>query len=703
MRDYTKGPVQHLKHINSYTGLPELLSPAGSPEALCAAIEGGADAVYFGGGLFSNRMRAKNFDEDELARAVAMCKAYSVKSYITVNTRLRDAELPEALALVRKLYLLGADAFIVADTGLAAAVKELLPDAELHASTQMTGINGLDAETLAELGFSRMVCPRELSSREIAELVKASPIEIEMFVHGAHCVSVSGQCLMSWAMGGRSGNRGECAQPCRLPYRMGGCKNVSSHPLSLKDMCLARHVPEIIDLGVSSLKIEGRLKSPDYVYGVTKIYRQLLDERRGATDEEIARLDEIFSRDGFTDGYFKKSYSGMVGMRRENAVSSGEKFERLTRKIPIKASARIIAGEKASLSITCAGATVHAEGDEVSVAKNAPVTDELLYRNLSKLGGMPYSLNPDDFTCENDGCSFITTSQINSLRRSAVSLLERAVAESTSRSMPEVAPAEKKKTKERQRELVTAFFPESKNIPACAADSFDVIFLPYKNLKSVKSTGRAQFGISMPLWLTDADIPHLKSILERFKEGGGRYTLAHTYSQIVLSRKAGLIPIASERLNVTNKRAAEEITRMGAEYVILSPELKTGAIRELSAMDTADCGCIVYGNLATMLLRRCIMADSGCSGKCGGDGCLLPRAVSDRKGTRLNLLPTWNRMNIILNPHPIWSADKNDFGSPRIRQFFFTTESPDEVASVIRAYEKKLSPEEAGMTNIKRM
>ncbi|MBR4932941.1 MAG: U32 family peptidase, partial [Clostridia bacterium] len=317
------------------TKKPELLAPAGSPEALSAAIEAGADAVYFGGALFSNRMRAKNFTDDELCSAIALASAYGVKSYITVNTRLRDRELSDAVSMAKELYSAGADAFIVADTGLAVALKNTLPSVELHASTQATGINSLDGEALKSLGFSRMVCPRELSMEELFRLVKDSPIEIEAFIHGAHCVSLSGQCLMSWAMGGRSGNRGECAQPCRLPYKLSCGKVKTGYPLSLKDMNLARHVPSLISSGVASLKIEGRLKSPDYVYGVTKIYRALLDEGRGATDAELKALDDIFSRDGSTDGYFKSRYVSMTGMRAEGTPSIGEKFTSLTRKIPV--------------------------------------------------------------------------------------------------------------------------------------------------------------------------------------------------------------------------------------------------------------------------------------------------------------------------------------------------------------------------------
>ena len=691
-----------MKSFDNYIRKPELLAPAGSPEALSAAIEGGADAVYFGGSLFSNRMRAKNFSPDELLRSIAMCKAYSVRSYITINTRLRDAELPEALALAEELYAAGADAFIVADAGLAAAIRLRLPDAELHASTQMTGVNSADAEALASLGFSRMVCPRELSYEELRELIKRSPIEIEMFVHGAHCVSVSGQCLMSWAMGGRSGNRGECAQPCRLPYRISGCKNVSTHPLSLKDMCLAQSIPEILSLKVSSLKIEGRLKSADYVYGVTRIWRTLLDERRSATPDEIACLDGIFSRDGFTDGYFTNDFHSMNGMRNESTVATGEKFMGLTKKIPLSAHAEVILGKPCSLSLTCAGTTVSVTGETVPEAKSAPVSEDMLYRNISKLGGMPYSLAREDFTCVTDGKGFLTVSQINALRRSAVSLLEPAVAHAAKRELPE-APTPHTPVKSVSAPIRTAFFSSPSGVPESAADTFDVIFLPYKYVSSPETGKRAEIGISLPLWQTDSGTDQIKSALRRFADAKGRYVLAHSYSQIKLSKEAGLIPIASERLNITNKGAAEVMGELGAQYVILSPELKAPAIRDVAKKAPVPCGCIVYGKLPLMLLRRCILSDSNCSGKCGGAGCLLPREISDRKGARLSVIPLGSRMNLILNPNPLWCADKNDLGEMGITHFMFTTESAAEVAAVIDAYARRLTPEQAGIPQIKRI
>lgn len=687
--------------------LPELLAPAGSPESLDAALEAGADAVYFGAELFSNRMRAKNFTHDELLSAIDKCTLSSVKSNITVNTRLRDAELDEAVALMRELYLAGASAFIVADAGLAVRVKQELPDIVLHASTQMTGASSLDAEVLSQLGFSRMVCPRELSREEIFSLVRRSPIETEMFVHGAHCVSVSGQCLMSWAMGGRSGNRGECAQPCRLPYKTDSCRDCFSHPLSLKDMTLAAHVPTLIESGVHSLKLEGRLKGADYVYGTTRIWRRLLDERRAARVDELEELSELFSRDGFTDGYFTKRYAKMNGIRSENAKSATVCRDKSPRNREISARLEFFCDTPSRLTLSSGTASVAVAGDAPTAAKNAPLGREALYKSISRLGADSFSLSENNFLCETDGCSFMPVSRLNALRRLGTDALKHALLEGARRHLPNVEHSNAPEfTEKNVAPIRSASFLKLDNVPKEAEQFFDVIFLPSDDAvlaAESKFLPARKLGISLPLWQTDASLEHTKKLLEGFAALGGRYTLAHFPSQLKMSRESGLIPIASERFNVTNSFAAEAARRLGAEYIILSPELRAAAVRALSGIAGACCGAAVYGKLTLMLLRRCIMSDKKCSGNCGVDGCLLPLTLSDRRGATLPVLPSGDRTNIILNPHPLWCADRANFGNIKISHFVFTDESADTSRAIIASYEKALSPEEAGILHFKRL
>ena len=295
--------------MNANRKLPELLAPVGSHDMLDAAIRAGVDAVYLGSKAYNARLNAKNFDCEDIRKAVEKCHIKGVKVYVTLNTLIYDRCFFDALKVAEELYRYGVDALITADIGFSDVLHREIPDFELHASTQMSGHNVRSAEYLSNMGFSRMVCAREMSGKNIKFLVEKSPIEIEMFVHGAMCVCQSGQCLMSSFIGGRSGNRGECAQPCRMQYN-------NTYLLSLKDMCLANHIEELIDIGVASLKIEGRMKSPSYVYSVASTYRRLLDEHRNATGKEIEKMASVFSRGGFTDGYFVgKIDKEMLGVR----------------------------------------------------------------------------------------------------------------------------------------------------------------------------------------------------------------------------------------------------------------------------------------------------------------------------------------------------------------------------------------------------
>ncbi len=302
--------------------MPLLLAPAGSPQALKSAILAGADEVYLGGSAFNARINANNFDKAELIKAGKLCRSENVGLHITLNTLIYDKEFKSVLEyvdfLANEVY---PDAIIIQDLGLAKTIRKEFPNLCLHASTQMRIHSAEDAEFLKKLGFTRAVLARELPKEDIKAFAQTG-LETEIFVHGAICISESGGCLMSSVIGNRSGNRGECAQPCRLPYK---AKN--KYPLSVKDMCLANHMTDIFDCGVTSLKIEGRMKSPDYVGAVTSIYRRLIDEKRNATEKEMLALSSIFSRSGFTDGYFTSKISpAMFGIRSEQDKKTSQSF-----------------------------------------------------------------------------------------------------------------------------------------------------------------------------------------------------------------------------------------------------------------------------------------------------------------------------------------------------------------------------------------
>ena len=463
--------------------LPELLSPAGSEEALRAALAGGADAVYFGSTVFSNRMRAKNFDGDELTEAIRLVHRAGARAHITVNTRVRDREMDDALRLCDRI--LGgdedsrADAIIIADLGLAAQIRSRYPHAVFHASTQTSLGSPRDLEALNELGFARLVLPRELSREEIAALT-GGPLECEIFLHGAHCMSFSGQCLMSYYCGGRSGNRGECAQPCRLPYRVdvgdsnrsgmnpginpgkgrgnAGNDRNGQTPLSLADLCLAGRIRDVLGTGICSLKIEGRLKSAAYVYGVTKIYRRLLDERRDAEPGEIRELASLFGR-GFTDGFYAGKYRGTGSARADgtakektDAGNAGGSAERIARDL----SARLKAREEASdaprkiraefVMRADAPASLElifqkpdeevrflAEGGIPSPAVGRDLGPEGASRSLTKFGGTGFFLASEDLSCRIEPGLWMPASALNALRRAAADglkeMLDRGGAE----------------------------------------------------------------------------------------------------------------------------------------------------------------------------------------------------------------------------------------------------------------------------------
>ena len=375
----------------------ELLAPAGSMESVKAAVQNGAGAVYLGCGDFNARRNAKNFTLEEAAAAVSYCHLRDTKVFLTLNTLLTDRELPRAAQVAAQISDMGVDAVIVQDLGVARMLRQVAPEVHLHASTQMT-VHSLDGvKECADLGMTRAVLSRELSRDQIAYICQNSPIEIETFVHGALCMCYSGQCYLSSVIGGRSGNRGLCAQPCRLKYGWG--KKADSWPLSLKDMSLASYLRELDQMGVTCLKIEGRMKRPEYVAVVTGIYARAIQEERAPTEEELNQLQAAFSRQGFTQGYFlDQKGPDMFGTRQEEAeprelfaqaratYESGE-----NRKTPVRLYAWLQTGEPAQVAAEDEqGRLARVEGPVPEAAVNVPLTREKVEGQLGRTGGTPF-------------------------------------------------------------------------------------------------------------------------------------------------------------------------------------------------------------------------------------------------------------------------------------------------------------------------
>ena len=375
----------------------ELLSPAGSYEALLAAVQNGADAVYMGLGGFNARRSARNFTDEDFARAVDYCHERGVKVYLTLNTLLTDRELPEAAEVLKKASAWGVDAVLVQDWGLWQLARLVAPDQPLHASTQMSLHTLSGARLAAELGMERVVLARELSAQDVETICRGCGAEVEVFGHGALCMCYSGQCAMSAMIGGRSGNRGTCAQPCRLPYTVG---EKTGYLLSLKDNNLSPYLRQMEEMGVSCVKLEGRMKRPEYVAAVTGIYRRLLDEKRPPSPTEQAQLERAFSRSGFTTGYFDgRRTASMFGIRQKEDVTAAsgvlgqlaQQAAQVYPRIEVEGAFSACRDEPVSLSLRdCDGNCVFAQGDPPQEARTKPTDKERVRQSLSKTGGTPY-------------------------------------------------------------------------------------------------------------------------------------------------------------------------------------------------------------------------------------------------------------------------------------------------------------------------
>ncbi len=687
--------------------IPSLLLPAGSPAALDAALSAGADEIYFGGKGFNARAGADNFTLEQIADAVIKCHFFGVRANVTLNTAVYDKEYGEMLAFVEQLYRNDVDALIVADLGAAKKIKERFPNLRLHASTQCAGHNAEAATVLKELGFDRMVLARECSFGDIVMTKRAQPdIEYEIFVHGAHCVCHSGMCEYSACMGGRSGNRGECAQPCRLPDKEG------KHRLSLKDMCLAEYIPQIIDSGVSSLKVEGRMKSPQYVYTVGKIYRRLLDEKRGADKDELIMLDRIFSRGGFTDGYFTHKIGvGMLGTRTDadkEKTADAEKTAAFamksdTRKLPIRMSAEFYANRACRLQVSCdtvqgqASATVYGATPEPAVTSS--LTKESIIKNLTKLGATPFCASADDVSLIMDEGISLPVSAVNSLRRTAV---EKLLASVSTVKYPHRADhrseaVETKKELEPKHCGSSAHFTHASAIPPrIYLGMFEHIFLPIEEyLKADDEIRSMTDGVEFPPVVTQHEYKELEDMVLSAKMAGARCAYINNIGTLSLAKKYGLVPHGGMGLNVFSAATAEVLADMGFASVTVSAELRTPQISAIARTADIQTGCAVYGKIPVMVVEKCVIRDiamdwhspsiEDCS-FCDG----VPYTyLTDRRGAKLPIRRAWGHRNVIYNSVPIYMGDKPDLITSELvgeRRFFFTDETSTEVASVIEKY-----------------
>lgn len=692
---------------------PELLSPAGSMEALAAAVDGGADAVYFGGTAFNARIYANNFDAAAMREAVSLCHTHGVKAYLTLNTLPLDREMPTFLDAAYEAAMAGVDALIVADLGGAAAIHRTMPQLELHASTQASGHCADAGRMLASLGFSRMVCAREMSLEDIKTYIAQAPIEAEVFVHGALCVCHSGQCLFSSLIGGRSGNRGACAQPCRLPYATAGKK--SGYPLSLRDLCLAEHVPALIDAGVASLKIEGRMKAPEYVHAVTRVWRRLLDERRAATAEEMAYLAEIFSRGGFTDRYFTRTdrrtpdWTGraMLGIRSEGdkqntrALPKWTAGSAVTRKLPVTVQADIHRDSPARLSLAdTRGHCVTVSGDipQIAMKATAAMTQESAARSLAKLGNTPFEATSVEITL--DEGLMLPASSLNALRRAAAEALCEAIRGDEGKNTAEIKrlPYRPKKPHSERgtSEYRTARFAHPTQITRAAREYFDLIYLPL-----ALYDGSTE-GVMLPPVIFDSERAEVERRLRQAVEKGARHLLLGNLGHLPLARESGLILHGDFRYNVTNSETAALLQEQGLTDILLSPELTLPQLRDIGA-EGIYAGAITYGRVPLMLLEKCVIREIASCEVCSRGGAVL----TDRKGVRFPVLREGAHRNTVYNSVPTYMADREDIlrtHGIRHRHFIFSVERGETVDRILRAHREAWSPNEVfGAETVRRI
>lgn len=673
----------------------ELLAPAGSMEALRAAVCNGADAVYLGADTFNARMNARNFSAADLQEAVVYCHVRGVKVHLTLNTLVLDREMPRAAELIRLAASCGVDAFIVQDLGVVSLCRQLAPDVPIHASTQMS-IHSLEGVMeAAALGCSRVVLARELPAEEIAHICKKSPVEIEVFVHGALCMCYSGQCYLSSVIGRRSGNRGQCAQPCRLPYGYGRFES-TRYPLSLKDNCLAGELDELRRMGVASIKIEGRMKRPEYVAIVTRAYRTVLNGGK-LTPSDLQELETAFSRQGFTDGYFRgQTGSDMFGRRQEgedtadlfaSARATYEQGE--PQRIGVRFYAMIRRGEPAQLAV---------EDPDGNLCRTCgPVPEQAVYRSLTpqdleqqlkKTGGTPYlctavrsSLDPD---------LMLPASAINAMRRDVI-------AELTAKR-GRAAPARLNAYDEPPRydgiagepQLTIAVRTAGQITSRMLSMKPTVLYVPLSELAEhpdlpQRVSVETQLAAILPRVIWSGELAPVARQLRTVYEMGVRQVLAGNLGQLHIARAAGFAVRGDFGLNIVNSRAMRYLREQGLDSQLLSFELTLPQIRDISKAVPAE--LLIYGRLPLMLMENCVMKNR--TGICACQTGTV--RLVDRVGEEFPIVkdPGTCR-NVLLNGKKLYLLDKKDalrgMGLWALR-LQFTTENPGEIDKVLMDYQ----------------
>ena len=674
-----------MKSVNS----GEILSPVGNSEMLVSAVRSGADAVYLGLKDFSARRNAQNFSLKELSEVIKYCHIRGVKVYLTLNILIKEAELETAFNQAKEAYNLGIDGIIVEDIGLAKILHEKIPNLPLHASTQMSVHSESALPILKNLGFTQVVVAREMSKSELSSFCKKADelgITVEAFVHGALCMSVSGQCLLSAFLGSRSGNRGLCAGPCRLPF---SAKFGTGYDLSLKDLSLLEYIKELYSIGVRSFKIEGRMKRPEYVAAATYAARLALDT--GVVDEKINKtLQDVFSRQGFTDGYYKNTLGkNMFGIRTKEDVLSADKafpllhelYRKERQSVPVSLRLKIKKDEPISLTVECGEDSVTAFGDIPKNAENRPITYENALASVSKLGSTPYFAESGT-VCLDDGL-FVTAGELNTLRRNACLMLDEKRAE----IKRELSQAEYIRTEKESNILkfpkIYARFEKLSQIPKDLS-GIDAVIIPLEENIENLSISNIPLIVDIPRGILSEK--EIAKRLKTFKEKGFDTALCGNLSAVTIAKNEGFKIFADTGLNISNSESINAFGELGAMACVVSLEEEIADILKIPS--EIKKGIIAYGNIPLMLFKNCPLKNGITCDKCDKNG-----VITDRLGT---LFPVRCRMGYseLLNSLPIWLADRtSELCGLDFITLYFTRETPERVLEVIKAYKNGYAPD----------
>ena len=663
----------------------EILAPVGSEEMLISAVRCGADAVYLGAKEFSARRNAENFGLDELENAIKYCHIRGVKVYLTLNILVKENELEDAFELAKQAYNLGIDGVIVEDLGLAKILIEKIPLLKLHASTQMSVHSVSALPILKEMGFVRVVAAREMSKKDLESLcekAKELDMEIEVFVHGALCMCLSGQCQLSAFLGSRSGNRGLCAGPCRLPFK---AENGTGYDLSLKDLSLLDFLSELKEMGVVSFKIEGRMKRPEYVAAAVTAARQSLCN--GYVNPEIAEiLKSVFSRSGFTDGYYTdKLGKDMFGIRtKEDVVSANKVFPTLhelyraeRKSVPISVKAEIAENEPIKLIFDDGENTVEVTGEIPQKAKNKAITYDDVLKNITKLGGTPYY--DEGGSVRLDEGLFVPASVLNELRRNATEKLDFCRSQSKTQKSDAEYKNSVSATAKRTPKLVCRFEDKSQ-IPDDLSGISAVIYPLEKEPLDIPDIKKI---VDIPRGIISEEV--IEKRLALFKVKGFKTALCGNLAAVEIAKKQGFSILADTGLNIFNSESVKWAEERGFKAVTLSYEL---GLEECEFNTKIPKGIIAYGNVPLMIFKNCPIKNGKECDKCDKN-CRL----TDRMGVEF---PVRCRMGYseMLNSVPIWLADrKAELSHLDFMTLYFTNESKERAETVINAYRNGLAPD----------